>query len=114
MIEAVLRCMGTLDHPFESIRVYTPTPIPADVQLPPIATSVVVPSRFGPALWEQFTLPRAHGRRGLLLCPSYVSPLFAGCPTFQRLWHAQSAGAAPDAVPEADEVLVPDDGRDDA
>lgn len=82
MIEAVLRCMGTLDHPFESIRVYTPRPIPDDVRLPPIATNVVVPNRFGPALWEQFTLPRAHGRRGLLMCPSYVSPLFAGAPTF--------------------------------
>jgi glycosyltransferase involved in cell wall biosynthesis len=82
MIEAVLRCMGTLEHPFESIRVYTPSPIPEDVQLPPIATNVVVPSRLGPALWEQIALPRAHARRGLLLCPSYVSPLVAGCPTF--------------------------------
>jgi glycosyltransferase involved in cell wall biosynthesis len=82
MIEAVLRCMGTLDHPFESIRVYTPRAIPEDVRLPPIATNLVVPSRFGPALWEQFALPRAHGRRGLLLCPSYVSPLFTRSPTF--------------------------------
>lgn len=82
MIEAVLRCMGTLDHPFASIRVYTPSPIPDDVKLPPLATNVVVPSRLGPALWEQIALPRAHARRGLLFCPSYVSPLFAGCPTF--------------------------------
>jgi glycosyltransferase involved in cell wall biosynthesis len=82
MIEAVLRCMGTMDHPFDSIRVYTPSPIPEDVQLPSIATNVVVPSRFGPALWEQIALPRAHGRRGLLFCPSYVSPMIAACPTF--------------------------------
>ena len=82
MIEAVLHCMGTLDHPFEAIRVYTPRPIPDDVRLPPIATNVVVPSPFGPALWEQITLPRAHGRRGLLFCPSYVCPLLAASPTF--------------------------------
>jgi hypothetical protein len=82
MIESVLRCMGTLDHPFESIRVYTPSPIPGDVQLPSIATNVVVPSRLGPALWEQIALPRAHGRRGLLFCPSYVSQMLAGSPTF--------------------------------
>ena len=46
------------------------------------AINVVLPSRLPLALWEQISLPRAHGRRGLLLCPSYVIPLFAGCPTF--------------------------------
>jgi glycosyltransferase involved in cell wall biosynthesis len=82
MIEAVLRCMGELDHPFTEIRVYTPAPIPPEVKLPGIATSVVVPSRLGPALWEQIALPRAHAGCGLLFCPSYVGPVFAGCPTF--------------------------------
>jgi glycosyltransferase involved in cell wall biosynthesis len=81
-IEAVLACLGELDHPFRTIRVYTPSPISADVQLPSIATNVVVPSRFGPALWEQIALPRAHGRAGLLLCPSYVAPVVARSPTF--------------------------------
>jgi glycosyltransferase involved in cell wall biosynthesis len=81
-IEAILLCLGELDHPFRTVRVYTPVPIPGDVRLPAIATNVVVPSRLGPALWEQIALPLAHGRRDLLLCPSYVSPLFAACPTF--------------------------------
>lgn len=82
MIEAVLQCMATLDHPFTAIRVYSPAPLPTEVRLPDIATSVVVPSRFGPALWEQIILPRAHGKRGVLFCPSYVSPMFARTPTF--------------------------------
>ena len=81
-IEAMLMCMGELEHPFREIRVYTPVPLPSDVRLPRIATNVVVPSRLGPALWEQIALPRAHGRRGLLLCPSYVSPFFSASPTF--------------------------------
>ena len=38
-----------------------------------------------------------------------IAELLAECPTFQRLWHAQSSGAAPDAVEDADAVLVPDD-----
>jgi len=38
-----------------------------------------------------------------------IAELLAECPTFQRLWHAQSAGAVPDAVEDADAVLVPDD-----
>jgi glycosyltransferase involved in cell wall biosynthesis len=82
MIEALLRCLGELDHPFHAIRVYSPAPVADEVRLPPIATNVVVPSRLGPALWEQIALPRAHGRRDLLLCPSYVSPVIARCPTF--------------------------------
>lgn len=81
MIEAVLQCMTRLDHPFTDIRVYSPAPLPEEVQLPDIAKSIVVPSRFGPALWEQLTLPRAHGSRGVLFCPSYVSPMFASVPT---------------------------------
>jgi glycosyltransferase involved in cell wall biosynthesis len=81
-IEAVLGCMGRLEHPFRAIRVYSPAPIPAEVRLPSIATNVVVPSRMGPALWEQLVLPRTHGRAGLLLCPSYIVPAFALSPTF--------------------------------
>jgi glycosyltransferase involved in cell wall biosynthesis len=81
-IEALLRWLGELDHPFREIRVYTPAPLPADVQLPPIARSVVLASGLPHALWEQVTLPLAHGRAGLLLCPSYVIPLLAQCPTF--------------------------------
>ncbi len=82
MIEAVLHSMAELDHPFQSVRVYSPTPIPDEVRLPELVTNVVVPSRLGPALWEQIDLPRAHGRAGLLFCPSYVIPVLATCPTF--------------------------------
>jgi glycosyltransferase involved in cell wall biosynthesis len=81
-IEALLRWLGELDHPFREIRVYTPVPLPADIRLPANARSVVLPSALPHALWEQLTLPLAHGRAGLLLCPSYVIPLAARCPTF--------------------------------
>ena len=97
MIEAVLGCMDHLDHPFASLRVYTPLPLPREARLPSIATNVVVPSRLPPALWEQVALPRAHGRAGLLFCPSYVVPLFAPSPTF--LVHQGSYEGYPQAFP---------------
>jgi glycosyltransferase involved in cell wall biosynthesis len=81
-IEAVLDWMGKLEHPFNEIRVYTPEPIPKDVHLPSNAVNVVLPSSLSSALWEQFTLLKAHGNRDLLFCPSYVVPLLARCPTF--------------------------------
>lgn len=74
--------MGELEHPFTDIRVYTPEPIPEDVCLPALATNVVLDSPLPAAAWEQYTLPRAHGSRHLLFCPSYVIPLMARCPTF--------------------------------
>lgn len=80
-IEAILGRLGELPHPFERINVYTPVPLPSDVRLPPGAREVVVPSSLPPSLWEQVALPRAHGRRGVLLCPSYVLPVMAQCPT---------------------------------
>ena len=81
-IEAFLSCAGELDHPFNEIRVYTPQPLTSDVPLPSCAVSVVLPSRLPPAAWEQFVLLKAHGNKHLLLCPSYVTPLMARCPTF--------------------------------
>jgi glycosyltransferase involved in cell wall biosynthesis len=81
-IEAILSCMGRIDHPFRDIRVYTPTPLGDDVVLPTCAQNVVLYSPWPLAVWEQFTLLRAHGRRNLLFCPSYVIPFFAHCPTF--------------------------------
>lgn len=81
-IEAVLRCMEELEHPFHEIRVYTPEPIPPEVHLPALAVNVVLPSSLPLSLWEQYTLPKAHGSRHLLFCPSYVIPFFARCPTF--------------------------------
>lgn len=81
-IEALLRNLDEVDHPFTEIRVYTPLPLDAETFLPRGAHNVVLRSRLPYALWEQVVLPLAHGRRGLMLCPSYVSPLLAACPTF--------------------------------
>ena len=81
-IEALLRNFDELDHPFTEIRVYTPVALDDHTYLPRGAINIVLPSPCPPAFWEQVTLPRAHGRHGLLLCPSYVIPLFARCPTF--------------------------------
>lgn len=81
-IEALLRCFGELEHPFDEIRVYTPRPLDADIYLPPNAENVVLPSSLPLAGWEQITMLKAHGRKNLLLCPSYVCPLLARCPTF--------------------------------
>ncbi len=81
-IEALLRSFGELDHPFSRIKVYTPTPLGNDIYLPPQAVNVVLPSSLPFAGWEQITMLKAHGRKNLLLCPSYISPLAARCPTF--------------------------------
>lgn len=80
-IEAVLNCMGEMDQPFDDIRVYSPQPIDPQVRLPAIARNVVVRSPLPAGLWEQVALPAAHGKEGVLFCPSYVQPLFPRCPT---------------------------------
>jgi glycosyltransferase involved in cell wall biosynthesis len=94
-IEAVLRCMADMDHPFTEFRVYTPRPIADEVVLPPCATNIVLTSPLPLAMWEQLTLLRTHGHRDLLLCPSYVIPLLARCPTF--LIHHGSYEGYPEA-----------------
>ena len=81
-IEAVLQCLSEMDQPFREFRVYSPKPIAKEVKLPGCATNVVLSSPLPSGLWEQITLPKAHGTRDLLLCPSYVAPLMARCPTF--------------------------------
>ena len=81
-IEALLRNLDELEHPFTEIRVYTPTPLDSGTYLPAGGVNVVLRSPLPLGLWEQITLPRAHGAQGLLLCPSYVVPLFASSPTF--------------------------------
>jgi glycosyltransferase involved in cell wall biosynthesis len=81
-IESLLRCFGELEHPFSEIRVYTPQPLDAGIYLPPCASNVVLPSPLSFAGWEQISMLKAHGSKNLLLCPSYVSPLAARCPTF--------------------------------
>lgn len=80
-LEAILLCMGELEHPFDEIRVYTPRPLNGSVRLPPGARNVVLPWRLPLGLWEQLALPWGHADRGLLFCPSYVIPLLARCPT---------------------------------
>jgi glycosyltransferase involved in cell wall biosynthesis len=81
-IEAVLKCMAEMDHPFDEFRVYTPAPIAEEVELPSCAKNIVLASPLPLAMWEQLTLLRAHGSKDLLFCPSYVIPLLARCPTF--------------------------------
>jgi glycosyltransferase involved in cell wall biosynthesis len=94
-IENVLRCLDELPHPFTEIRVYSPLPLPDDVVLPRGATSVVLRSKLPKGLWEQVTLPLAHGGAGVLFCPSYVIPLLARCPTV--LAHHGSYEAYPES-----------------
>jgi glycosyltransferase involved in cell wall biosynthesis len=96
-IEAILRCMGELTHPFSEVRVYTPEPLDDSVKLPACAQNVVLPSTLPLGLWEQFVLPRAHGAKNLLLCPSYVVPVLARCPTL--LIHHGSYEGYPQAFP---------------
>ena len=94
-IEALLRCFDEVDHPFSEVRVYTPVALPADVALPAVGRNVVVASALPSGLWEQIALPRAHGKRDLLLCPSYISPWAARCPTL--LIHHGSYEGYPEA-----------------
>jgi glycosyltransferase involved in cell wall biosynthesis len=82
-IEAFLNTLVTIPgQPFDDIRVYAPEPIDPAVRLPEQVRVVVVPSPLPPMLWQQLVLPWAHGRSGVLLCPSYVLPVLAACPTF--------------------------------
>lgn len=96
-IEAILSGLVEVGHPFGEIRVYTPIPIPDDIVLPDGVINKVVPSSLPYALWEQIVLPNAHGVRDLLLCPSYVAPWAARCPTF--LIHHGSYEGYPTAFP---------------
>lgn len=80
-IEAILNALPEIEQPFDDIRVYSPEPIDPAIRLPAIARNIVLPTRLPSSLWEQFVLPQAHGRQHVLLCPSYVSPVLARCPT---------------------------------
>lgn len=81
-IEALLHWFGKLNHPFDEICVYTPEPLDETIYLPSGIVNVVLPSRLPLAAWEQITMLKAHGKKNLLFCPSYVIPLAARCPTF--------------------------------
>jgi glycosyltransferase involved in cell wall biosynthesis len=80
-IEAILQVLGDDGSPFSDIRVYAPEPLDPGVRLPARIRTVVLPTRLPPGLWEQWVLPRAHGSRDVLFCPSYVLPVIARCPT---------------------------------
>jgi glycosyltransferase involved in cell wall biosynthesis len=81
-IEALLQHLPNIPgQPFDDIRVYSPEPIDPAVPLPAIARNIVVPSPLPASLWEQVVLPWVHGSRDVLLCPSYVLPVMARCPT---------------------------------
>jgi glycosyltransferase involved in cell wall biosynthesis len=81
-IEAFLNTLVQIpDQPFDDIRLYTPEPIDPAVRLPDQVRVMVVPSPLPPMLWQQLVLPWVHGRSGVLLCPSYVLPVLAACPT---------------------------------
>jgi glycosyltransferase involved in cell wall biosynthesis len=97
MLESILTCMGELEHPFTEIKVYTPQAISPDIRLPSMARNVVLPSWLPNGLWEQITLPLAHGSRELLVCPSYVAPVMARCPVL--LIHHGSYEGYPAAFP---------------
>jgi glycosyltransferase involved in cell wall biosynthesis len=81
-LEALLLALVEIPgQPFDQMRVYTPEPVDPVVRLPAIAKNVVVPSPLPVGLWQQCVLPWVHGRRDVLLCPSYVLPVAATCPT---------------------------------
>ena len=79
-IENILGCWGQIEHPFDEILIYTPKALADDGIWAQRTRNVVVRGRGPYALWEQFHLPRAHGRDQILFCPSYVAPLGARCP----------------------------------
>jgi glycosyltransferase involved in cell wall biosynthesis len=94
-IEGILNALQHVPHGFDEIRVYTPTPIDPSVKLPETVINVVKGGGLPYGLWEQLVLPRLHGDHGLLLCPSYVAPMYARCPTL--LIHHGSYEGYPEA-----------------
>ncbi len=96
-IEAILRELDNIDHPFSEIRVYSPEPISEAVYMPRKCFNVVLRSPLPKGLWEQFILPIAHGRKGPLFCPSYVAPVISAAPVV--LTHHGSYEAYPEAFP---------------
>ncbi len=96
-IEAIINYLAEVPHPFDDIRVYSPSPLDAEITLPAPARSVVLESSLPPAMWEQYVLPKSHPKDAALLCPSYVAPLFSSAPTL--LIHHGSYEGFPSAFP---------------
>lgn len=81
VLEALLRHLARQTHPFEEIRLYSPLSLPADLDLPMPIRQVVFGESLPRSLWQQVALAWAHGQASPLVCPSYVVPLAARCPT---------------------------------
>jgi glycosyltransferase involved in cell wall biosynthesis len=96
-IEAIIKCLAEIQHPFNDVRVYSPAPLDSDIAIPAPARSVVLQSSLPAAMWEQYVLPKAHPRDTVLLCPSYVAPLLTSAPTL--LIHHGSYEGFPSAFP---------------
>jgi len=74
-IEYLLKQWATLDWPFASATLHTPSSIREPWQLPPFIEHRITASFLSDALWEQVVLPRQRRPGGLLFCPGYVAPL---------------------------------------
>ncbi len=96
-IEYLLRHWAGMACPFDRIRFYTPGGLDESLELPTGIEHQIIPSSLPNAYWEQVVLPRHHGRKDLLFCPSYVSPLAARCRTV--VTHLGSYEALPTAFP---------------
>jgi len=79
-VENMLLSWARIEHSFDELRIYTPLPLAESRFSAPPLNNVVVRGAGPYAWWEQFHLPRAHGRERVLFCPSYVAPLAARCP----------------------------------
>ena len=96
-IEAIINCLAEIPHPFNDVRVYSPSPLDAEIRIPAPARSVVLESSLPPSIWEQYVLPKSHPADAVLLCPSYVAPLLTSSPTL--LIHHGSYEGFPSAFP---------------
>lgn len=76
-VEYLLRHWATMEHPFATIRLYTPGEPDEPIELPARVEHHILRTRFGNTYWEQVTLARHHQPQDLLFCPSYVVPLAA-------------------------------------
>ena len=97
VLEDLLIQLDQIGHPFDAIRLYSPAPVKDAVSLGARVHNVVLRGARSMALWQQFALPRAHGRAGLLLCPNYTLPLLVRSPTL--LIHHGSYEGCPEAFP---------------
>jgi glycosyltransferase involved in cell wall biosynthesis len=75
---------------FDSITVYSPVPLAADLPLPDFIERRVLPPDARMLVWENLHLPRA-ARDDVLLCPSYSRPILTRCRTVSLIYEATQA-----------------------